>query len=854
MSMLTRTISYLYSRWADRVDSLQARRVLQKSRRLPNPFDQGRHTGDVVNNFESGKIASWNDSHPSLSTMLSITPSVAIMCWARHLWWANPAEWWKFKNAAIVAMFAGMILVPLMSSRLRRKYALFRAIVIWVAIALIAYTLLSAVWGENFRAGWEGVEFSNFRDRLSSVFTAIGGIGAVGYLVIKYRQQAGSERELSRLIVREADDKLMQAVQQLSSHSAQARLAGVYALSEIADVYGSEAYVTDYNKRVVDILCGYLRTKRPKNDGPVESVVVSVLNDHLSEQSIAYDGSINVSPGPWSEYSIDLRRSKFREPFRLHDAIISDLKLQHSTFIDQVELSGVVFSEGVNFDSVQFCDLVVFKGVKFNAETKFQSTVFEKDVTFETGQTGGQNIFKFVDFKGVKFKGRTIFQDVVFDEVTRFKSDSRGVPTTFADLTFRRATLKSITSFSSVKFSGETEFSRTFFEGPTSFDIDETCAPVDFMNVTFRDVSFKSSTAFKNTLFAGSVEFDSVSIGNNSSFHRVELRNVSFNKPAIFRKTVFDGLTTFKNVEFQDATEFSSVHFKGSLHIGPDQGKNTKFNAPKFYKVTFDKDVTFDAAYFKGEVEFKKGIFEDVVNFGRRGRVQSRATREVGVRFDGNGSPHTTVFKEGVLFREMKFKNSAYFEGVQFHGDTDFCDVEFEKDAEFSSHSKVSKTMFSKVRFIDTTFRGESSFRHVTMRDAYFMGVDFSDANFNNCSIERISFSGSMLRGTSFSRLSIKGARLGNIAFFSGTKCDGVADFSYAKFEIEADFSACNFSEVALFRGAIFKIQHDGGNPFVFGSGIQITSSGIPRGARWVKFSDLGLDGPGKPRQIHSSE
>lgn len=416
-----------------------------------------------MNNFESGKIIRWNDNHPSLSTILSITPSVVIMWWAKHLWWENPTEWWKFKNAAIVAIFAGMILIPLMNSRLKRNYALFRAIVIWVVIALIGYTLLSAAWGGNFRAGWENVEFSNFRDRLSSVFTAIGGIGAVGYLVIKYRQQAGSERELSRLIVREADDKLMQAVQQLSSHSAQARLAGVYALSEIADVYGSEEYVTDYNKRVVDVICGYLRTKRPKDDGPVESAVVSVLNDHLSEQSIAYDGSTNMSPGPWSEYSIDLRGSKFREPFRLRNAIISDLKVQHSTFVDQVELHGVVFSEGVDFDSVQFRDLVVFRGVNFCGETKFQNSIFEKDVTFETSQAGTRTVFAFVDFEGVNFKGRTIFEDVVFDEATRFKSDGRGVPTTFSDVTFRCATLRSVTAFSSVKFSGETEFNRTCF-------------------------------------------------------------------------------------------------------------------------------------------------------------------------------------------------------------------------------------------------------------------------------------------------------------------------------------------------------------------------------------------------------
>lgn len=844
--MLTRTISLLYGQWDDRVDSLQASRVSRESRRLSNPFDQNRHAGDVVNNFESGKIFSWNDSYPTSSTILSITPSVVIICWAKHLWWANPAEWWKFKNAAIVAAFAGMILIPLMSSRLKRNYALFRAIVIWVVIALIAYTLLSAVWGGNFRAGWEDVEFSNSRDRLSSVFTAIGGIGAVGYLVIKYRQQAGSERELSRLIVREADDKLMQAVQQLSSHSAQARLAGVYALSEIADVYGSEEYVTDYNKRVVDILCGYLRTKRPKDDGPVESAVVSVLNDHLSEQNIAYDGSTNMSPGPWSEYSIDLRGSKFREPFRLRNAIISDLKVQHSKFVDHVELHDVVFSEGVDFDSVQFRDLVVFRGVNFCGETKFQDSIFEKDVTFEAIQAGTRTVFAFVDFEGVNFKGRTIFKDVVFDKATRFKSNGRGVPTTFSHVTFRCATLKSVTAFISVKFSGETEFNRTCFEGPTSFDVDETCSPVAFMDVTFRDVAFKSFTTFKNTLFAGSVEFNSVKFGENSSFHRIELQNVAFNKPAIFRETVFNGVTTFRNAEFQDVTEFSSVHFKGSLYVGSYQDKTTKFNASKFHDVTFDRDATFSGVYFEGEVEFKKGIFKDAVNFGCN-RIQSSAVIKLS-RQQKNSESQVTIFKERTLFREIDFKGLAYFNGVQFRGDTEFCEVEFEKDADFSSYLNVDRTIFSEVRFVDTSFRSESSFRYATMRDAHFMGVEFSVVNFNNCSIERASFYRSILRNTSFSRLFMKGARLGDITFFSGTECAGVADFSYAKFEIEADFSGGTFGEAALFRGAIFNAQYDGDNPFVFGLGIQVTSRGIPKGARWMNFSDLGLGGRGKSK------
>jgi len=94
----------------------------------------------------------------------------------------------------------------------------------------------------------------------------------------------------------------------------------------------------------------------------------------------------------------------------------------------------------------------------------------------------------------------------------------------------------------------------------------------------------------------------------------------------------------------------------------------------------------------------------------------------------------------------------------------------------------------------------------------------------------------------------MKGARLGDITFFSGTECAGVADFSYAKFEIEADFSGGTFGEAALFRGAIFNAQYDGDNPFVFGLGIQVTSRGIPKGARWMNFSDLGLGGCGKSK------
>lgn len=137
----------------------------------------------------------------------------------------------------------------------RRKNGLFCAIVSWIFLAIIAYTLLSAIWGNGsgwsrILTGWHIGATHDPLDRIKVTLTALGGVGAVGYLVIKYRERATLERG-------EADEKLVRAVQQLGDSSPQVRIAGVYALADVADTYEGP-----YHQRVVDILCGYLRTDR----------------------------------------------------------------------------------------------------------------------------------------------------------------------------------------------------------------------------------------------------------------------------------------------------------------------------------------------------------------------------------------------------------------------------------------------------------------------------------------------------------------------------------------------------------------------------------------------------------------
>ena len=105
------------------------------------------------------------------------------------------------------------------------RQSLFGTILFWVLLALFAFTLLGWLWGEgrlwsldrwltNWRSGSRGAEPL---DLIKVSLTTIGGIGAVAYLIIKYRERAASERS-------EVDEKLLAAVQQLGSDSPQVRL------------------------------------------------------------------------------------------------------------------------------------------------------------------------------------------------------------------------------------------------------------------------------------------------------------------------------------------------------------------------------------------------------------------------------------------------------------------------------------------------------------------------------------------------------------------------------------------------------------------------------------------------------
>ena len=287
----------------------------------------------------------------------------------------------------------------------RCKDSLFGAIAIWAVLGIIAFVL--AMWGLGRVPFWQlKLDPEKQAENIVKIaLTLVGGVGAVAYLVIKYqeRQQAGraEKREKDRAV----DTKVQDAINQLGSDKASTRIAGVYALTDIAD-----RYKDSYRQRVADILCGYLRSDRANyaldelgqpvknayghlvksgdSDEAVESTILSVMRDRLRKERKDETGETIVRQTVdddqlWCACTFDLHEATF------HGAV----DLTHSTFECVPCFRGTKFERRANFGGAHFAGYADFRGAHFAG---------------------------YADFGGAHFAGGAVFVDATFARYADF--------------------------------------------------------------------------------------------------------------------------------------------------------------------------------------------------------------------------------------------------------------------------------------------------------------------------------------------------------------------------------------------------------------------------------------------------
>lgn len=123
-------------------------------------------------------------------------------------------------------------------------------------------------------------------DVIKTTITVAGFIGAVLVGVYGYRKQRLVEGDARRADAEQFAQRYTTAADQLGHEKAAVRLAGVYAMAQLADHWVEQRHVC------IDVLCAYLRMpSEPDADNPkhregeleVRLTIIRIIRDHLQD-------------------------------------------------------------------------------------------------------------------------------------------------------------------------------------------------------------------------------------------------------------------------------------------------------------------------------------------------------------------------------------------------------------------------------------------------------------------------------------------------------------------------------------------------------------------------------------------
>ena len=454
---------------------------------------------------------------------------------------------------------------------------LLRAVLVWAAVVLAAFTLAGWVTGDGglwtsqrLLAAWQGERApATPLDTLMVLVPTVLVVVVSGFLLIRLRRWAGTQQftmtsGLTPAEAEEADHRFEAAMAQLSGRLVEQKLEGVRALIEVADTYR-----WTYRQRVVDALCDYLRRQRgsytydvdPSGgaywvgptttfvslDQPVESLVLEEMRRHLRRRRDATGACEAVT----QEVEDDQLWCECR--FNLDGAILSErVDFDHLTVNGEMSLSDARLLEGADFtrtsffladfDRAWFHGNVSFAGASFRERAEFWGARFDAAATFQDAQFARGCLFRETDFMGrASFKNARLSDDIVFLGA-RFHDT--------ADLS--GAEFRSMATFENAMFDATTSFSNTLFHYDAVFAFAVFEDAISFRSARFQGDSYFKWTSFDapadlvGTVFARGAYFQ------EACFYGGEPKGASFAGDAVFLDAGFSPGAAMTDCLFND--------------------------------------------------------------------------------------------------------------------------------------------------------------------------------------------------------------------------------------------------------------------------------------------------------------
>jgi hypothetical protein len=342
---------------------------------------------------------------------------------------------------------------------------------------------------------------------LKTALTIGAGISALGILALSYRKQ--KDLEDSHFV-----ERFGAAAEQLGHTDAAVRLAGVYAMTTVANQYSN----FDQRQQCIDVLCGYLRLPyNPEDQKPHQT------NLRITEK--ADTTSTSEAEFTYRQDDSEVRNTILR-------TIVSHIQHDAKTSWSKhdFDFTGAYLEEGN------------FEGARFNGQyTRFDKTHFNGEyIQFNHAQFNGE----VTGFDGAQFNGKlTTFGEAQFNaKYTQFNhAQFNGEGTRFDKTHFNGE----VTGFEGAQFNGSgTGFFEAQFNGSGTW----------FFKAQFNG----NNTSFDRAQFNGKITgFDGAQFnGKITSFNGAKFNKggISFRSEFLSTKTDFSFAEFTADVSFQDST------------------------------------------------------------------------------------------------------------------------------------------------------------------------------------------------------------------------------------------------------------------------------------------------------------
>ncbi|MEU4235634.1 pentapeptide repeat-containing protein [Nonomuraea sp. NPDC026600] len=427
---------------------------------------------------------------------------------------------------------------------------------------------VTGLQGEKLAAAVDAV-----RGRALAVATGLAALLAVYYTA----RNADTARRTFQLGERGHDtDRYGKAAEQLGHDKAPVRLAGLYALEELAQNNPA------LRQRIVDVICAYLRMPfSPPQDDDQENAHPAVPRAAIGGRSDNTD-------------KLEERDRREERQVRLAAQRVLAAHLRYELAHKHWHLLGRRWSRRAKRPSGSF-----WPSIRIDLT---EATLFDFDFDesrMRSADFAGATFTGKAQFRGATFSGEADFSGATFDQVAKFHRSTFRRRASFDDVTFKggavfdRATLSWFAGFDRITVAGDIAFSGTIFEYMASL----------------RGVSVTGNVSFHRATFAKEAAFDDSTFACNFRF-----QGVNSNGYAGFRGTVFAGDanfagTTLAHAEFGRATFERQADFSGVSFIGAALFEDATFTVgASFVRASFGKKARFAAQQLAQPIDLEGAL------------------------------------------------------------------------------------------------------------------------------------------------------------------------------------------------------------------------------------------------------